>query len=209
MKVKDRRQKQSRKTYLRYILPVFIVPLIVSCLGFFVITSVRTIGKSIWTYCFKYTYLYVCIYVCTYLERIRLLSRSQTVSHVLLNIYIDSTSGTTTVSFTYIGVCVVTINGIPADFTNSDKIDCETLSTYAFMLLFLSSLIGYGGPFCWCFIYYPFFKAFPEVASPRRKKNLIVLGIAMLLVWTFITAIVLVPASVRLTVITVSHSCQC
>jgi hypothetical protein len=30
----------------------------------------------------------------------------------------------------------------------------------------------------------------------------------MLLVWTFITAIVLVPASVRLTVITVSHSCQ-
>lgn len=99
-----------------------------------------------------------------------------------------------------LGVCAITITGIPTDSYRATTNFCVGLGFEQYALLLVSGLFGFGGPMHYMFFYLPFYKAFPEVVTFKRRRNIHYMLTALGMALVSIILIVSVPVDDRLSV---------
>ena len=64
-----------------------------------------------------------------------------------------------------LGICLVSLNDINPYNQQAVAELCSDIGIDTVGFVFLSQLIGFGGPFYCCTLYYPFYLAYPEVCA--------------------------------------------
>ena len=104
-----------------------------------------------------------------------------------------------------VGVCIISLNGIPTDLAQLER-RCGDLPALSWVAVCLSQIFVFGGPLFIYLYLYPFYLAYPEIVTPKRRSNAVLYSAGVFMLVSCVAITLSVPVAYRTGVLGIARA---